>query len=276
MVLPERRIKTTSRFGGDPVFPSMRDRIQYAQHFADNGKSFSLHRNPPPNQVFPPVNRASLAPGNKKPNQELTMKTIHTTLIGSLAILIAGTAAAQDKPEGDARRGRPQMSPEMREQMLKEFDKDGDGELNEKERTAAREAGRARMEARRAAFMKKWDKDGDGELSDTEREAMKADMEKRRKKMLKKYDKDGDGELNAEERKAMMEAIIKKYDKDGDGKLNAEEREAAADELPPMMGRRRGGPGQGGPQARGQGGQGKGGAKGKGKGKGKGEGAPDA
>lgn len=68
----------------------------------------------------------------------------------------------------------------------------------------------ARMEARRAEMVKKYDKDGDGKLSDEEREAMKKDrrerMEQRRAEMLKQYDKDGDGKLSDEERKPMIEA----------------------------------------------------------------------
>lgn len=64
---------------------------------------------------------------------------------------------------------------------------------------------KARMEARRAEMIKKYDKDGDGKLSDEEREAMKKDHAGRRAEMVKKYDKDGDGKLSDEERKAMME-----------------------------------------------------------------------
>ena len=65
------------------------------------------------------------------------MKMIHTTLIGSLAILIAGTAAAADKPDAPERLGRPRMNPEMRAKILEQFDKDGDGTLNAEERKAA-------------------------------------------------------------------------------------------------------------------------------------------
>ena len=90
------------------------------------------------------------------------MKTIRTTLIGSLAILIAGGATAQPEPDRPGgRRGGPGMNPEMRKKILEEFDKDGDGKLNEEERKAAREAAKARMEERRAKFIEKWDTDGD-------------------------------------------------------------------------------------------------------------------
>ncbi|MEJ6559901.1 MAG: hypothetical protein QNL71_02450, partial [Akkermansiaceae bacterium] len=49
--------------------------------------------------------------------------------------------------------------------MLKKFDKDGDGELNDDEKKAMREAGKA-------AMIKKYDTDGDGVLSDEEKKAM--------------------------------------------------------------------------------------------------------
>ncbi|MDB4328239.1 hypothetical protein N9978_02860, partial [Akkermansiaceae bacterium] len=50
-------------------------------------------------------------------------------------------------------------------EMLKKFDKDGDGELNDDEKKAMREAGKA-------AIIKKYDTDGDGVLSDEEKKAM--------------------------------------------------------------------------------------------------------
>lgn len=86
-----------------------------------------------------------------------------------------------------------------------------------------RKARAEQREARRAEMIKKYDKDGDGKLSDEERKAMQADHPRRggegrgegrrgprmtdeqRAEMLKKYDKDGDGKLSDEERKAMME-----------------------------------------------------------------------
>lgn len=47
--------------------------------------------------------------------------------------------------EGGQRQGGFTMTPEMRAEMLKEWDTDGDGEINEEERTAMREAMRARF-----------------------------------------------------------------------------------------------------------------------------------
>lgn len=54
-----------------------------------------------------------------------------------------------------------------------------------------------------AEVMKKYDKDGDGKLSPEEKAAWKADREAEKQAMLEKYDKDGDGKLNEEEKAAM-------------------------------------------------------------------------
>jgi hypothetical protein len=65
-------------------------------------------------------------------------------------------------------------------------------------------------------MLKEFDKDGDGELNDTERESMRLAMQSRfggqgaprgnREEMLKRFDKNGDGQLDEEERTAMREA----------------------------------------------------------------------
>ena len=58
------------------------------------------------------------------------------------------------------------------QEQMKQFDKDGDGKLNDAERTEMRNAFRKQMEDRRKEFMKQHDKDGDGNLNDAERQAM--------------------------------------------------------------------------------------------------------
>lgn len=122
------------------------------------------------------------------------MKT-KVTLFALSSLLAGPLAFAQDGNPPPERKGPP-IPPEV----VKEFDKDGDGKLNEEERKAAREA-------REKQMLEKYDADKDGKLSDEERktarEAMRAEHEK---KMLEKYDKDGDGKLSEEERKAMVEA----------------------------------------------------------------------
>jgi Ca2+-binding EF-hand superfamily protein len=128
-----------------------------------------------------------------------------------------------------------------REGMLKRFDKDGDGQLSESEKVAAKEAFEKMRGARggkpgagapgggREEMMKKFDKDGDGKLSDSEKQAMIEAMKARggaggkpdarpaaggkpgaggdrMAEMIKRFDKDGDGQLSEAEKKAAMEA----------------------------------------------------------------------
>lgn len=71
--------------------------------------------------------------------------------------------------------------------MIEKFDTDKDGQLNEQEHAALKEAARKRHEARserreefRKNFMEKFDTDKDGQLSDAEKEAAKAARSERR------------------------------------------------------------------------------------------------
>ncbi len=114
-------------------------------------------------------------------------------LIGTCMIV-----SAQDSTTTPQRPNRPHGPPSA--EMIKKFDKDGDGKLSDEERKAMQEAGKAKREEHQKAMLAKYDKDGDGKLSDEERAAAKADREA---EMLKKFDKDGDGKLSDEERAAM-------------------------------------------------------------------------
>ena len=146
------------------------------------------------------------------------------------------------------------MDPATRIQLMKQFDKDGDGRLNEEERAAAREAIKnksADLEQLKKNHakdvIKKFDVDGDGKLDQEELSAFLDEQRKlfnkqrrsmgpRRnfkpsKEMLAKFDKNGDGKIDNTERRAMFqeararrEALIKKYDADGDGRLSDAER----------------------------------------------------
>jgi hypothetical protein len=75
--------------------------------------------------------------------------------------------------------------------------------------------------ARKAEMLKKFDKDGDGRLSDEEKSTLRAEMQNRRgggrdrkqwtpeqrDEMLKKFDTDRDGKLSQEERDTAREAM---------------------------------------------------------------------
>ena len=95
-----------------------------------------------------------------------------------------------------------------------------------------------------AEILRTFDKDGDGKLSLDELQAMQAargeKMQQHRKEMLAKYDTNGDGQLSLEEFKAMQadrlaqfvqreehrKALLAKHDTDGDGKLSEAQRAA--------------------------------------------------
>ncbi len=79
--------------------------------------------------------------------------------------------------------GSPASAPNPQD-LMKQFDKDGDGQLNEEERQAMRAEMQQRLGGQAGGFnreemMKQFDKDGDGELNDDERQAMRAEMQQR-------------------------------------------------------------------------------------------------
>jgi Ca2+-binding EF-hand superfamily protein len=166
------------------------------------------------------------------------MKTTNWKVIGLFMALAGAATLANAEPEqggprdGDGsgveqprqrrgqgdRKGKP-----SREEILKKYDKDGDGELSEEELKQLREdrlKEGGRQQGRRPSreeMLERFDKDGDGELSEEERQAMREAMGGRRgpspeqrKEMMEKFDTDGDGELSEEERAAMRKAMEKR------------------------------------------------------------------
>jgi hypothetical protein len=105
----------------------------------------------------------------------------------------AGRETAPGGREGSAgRRGGPN-----REEMMKQFDKDGNGELDESEREAMRTAMAAR-------FGGSGGQGGAREGGSGERQGQ---PRLSREEMLKQFDKNGDGELDETERAAMRESF---------------------------------------------------------------------
>ncbi len=146
--------------------------------------------------------------------------------------------------------------PEIRAEMLKRFDANGDGVLDQSEREAAHAAMKARFEAERAEVIKRFDADGDGKLSPAERETMVTTLRAEGKegllramheaherrimheRALAEFDTNKDGVLDDAEKAAMREtlkaraeqrraAFLKEFDTNGDGTLDKAEREAA-------------------------------------------------
>ena len=77
--------------------------------------------------------------------------------------------------------------------------------------------------ARRADLLRKFDRDGDGRLSAEEIEAARTSGRKRREDMAKRGKGMETGELRNDER---MQGLLDRFDGDGDGKLNYEEMDA--------------------------------------------------
>jgi len=187
--------------------------------------------------------------GEKAPSSELTvaMATPEPEVVERQVIQPRVRTAREPAPVVEAtpearppaREGRPEgeRGGFNREEMMKRFDKDGDGELNEEERQAIREEFGNRRgrgdDQMRQLIMRRYDTDGDGELSDAEREVARADFTQMREqiqaKIVPQYDLDGDGELNEQEREAARPAFRAEFerirafavlDEDGSGDVN--------------------------------------------------------
>jgi Ca2+-binding EF-hand superfamily protein len=160
------------------------------------------------------------------------MKTASLTLCLLSATLITGSALAQAEMAPPQEKTAPAeggaMKHPKRQELLKKYDKNGDGRLDDDELAAARTemrkaGGDGTMKGeRQKKMLKEFDKDGDGKLNDAERaqaekaiEQFRQNGEKRRAEMIKRFDKDGDGELNEAERaeaEKAREEMMKAYD----------------------------------------------------------------
>jgi Ca2+-binding EF-hand superfamily protein len=129
--------------------------------------------------------------------------------VGLSAIaLLVWSALHADAQFPDAPRPDLPPLPERRSAVLKEFDQDQDGRLNQAEREAARKAWAAKRLAERGdrgffgpppEIIEEFDTNKDGELDATEGRTAGQTMERRFRKLTTDYDKDGDGELDSTE-----------------------------------------------------------------------------
>ncbi len=149
----------------------------------------------------------------------------------SLTLMLA-LAGLVTLPNTQAQEGGGRGPRRLPEEMLKKYDKDNDGKLNDEEMKAFRDA-------RAKENLEKYDANKDGKLDEEETKKMEAENPRWRgfqpdAETIKKYDKNGDGKLDEEERKTLREArekeMLAKYDADKDGKLSDEERRKAFDE----------------------------------------------
>jgi len=102
----------------------------------------------------------------------------------------------------------------MQSDIMKRFDKNKDGKLDEDEKAAAKEANREEITGRKGKAREnlgkkavlKFDKNGDGKLDDAERAEVAKAIETN-PRLVKRFDKDGDGKLNEAEKTAAREAF---------------------------------------------------------------------
>jgi hypothetical protein len=135
------------------------------------------------------------------------MKTtsVVPALIVAATLILTASLRAEEAPPAPSSAAKPGP---RHEEILKRFDKNGDGKLDEDEKAAAkayhREHG-GRREKFREQAMEKFDKNGDGKLDAAEKAEMRNAMETN-PRVLKRFDKDRDGKLNAAEKSAAREA----------------------------------------------------------------------
>ena len=130
-------------------------------------------------------------------------------------------------PPAPAPATRLQMSAADAE-ILKRYDKNGDGKLDDDEVATAMDENRKsadtdrgkmrdRLKERQQVWLKEFDKDGDGKLDAAERATMEQALRSRMDKnpgMLKRFDTDGDGKLSDAEWAAAREKILASFEKD--------------------------------------------------------------
>ena len=135
--------------------------------------------------------------------------------------------SGQVVPPAPAPSGRSHVSATDAE-ILKRYDKNEDGRLdddevaaamdeNRKSADAGREKMKDRLKERQQAWLKEFDKNGDGKLDAAEREAMERTLRARMERtprMLQRFDTDGDGKLSDAEWAAVREKTIARFEKE--------------------------------------------------------------
>jgi len=142
---------------------------------------------------------------------KITKLTI-PAICAALAMIMTASAEDGDKKgnrlEGQGKRALPQR-------ILEKFDTDGDGKLNESEKSEVKKAMTQRRDENQAKMLRRFDSDKDGTLSPEEKKSAAPTIKKERKEIhqaaLKQFDKDGDGKLSPEEREGAREWVKKTY-----------------------------------------------------------------
>lgn len=117
-----------------------------------------------------------------KPFMLITTLASATLITASLGELRADTNTVSAPISPLAPSTRPNSAataaPMSYEEILRRYDKNGDGKIDEAEKTAARAAAREQMATTRSQrfgeFLSRFDKNGDGKLDDSEKASLKA------------------------------------------------------------------------------------------------------
>ncbi|HEX4412097.1 MAG TPA: hypothetical protein VH107_00620 [Lacipirellulaceae bacterium] len=165
-------------------------------------------------------------------------------LLGSFVLATAGlltmSVMAADSDSSDAKKGDDGAArAEIREKIIKEFDKNGDGKLSDDERQEARQKMRELMERRHR------ERGDDGDRDEHPRHKEKEDGDDHGGHDRDGHHPDGhhdgqgpdghhdghgaDGRHDGPPKMPKPEELFAKFDKDGDGKLSKEEFMALAD-----------------------------------------------
>lgn len=176
------------------------------------------------------------------------MKQLIVMAIAAMAIPVL----AQNAPERPMRQRAANMQPTLPEEVLKKYDKDGDGKLSSEERAAMRADMQKGAKERRTEIFKTMDKDGDGKISLEEflaaplptRPGMNRPAGAPEGAQARRGERPEGAQPPRGERPegmrsprgerpggAALPEQMKKFDKDGDGKLSDAEREAMRIEM---------------------------------------------
>jgi len=122
------------------------------------------------------------------------MRTLKCCFVLILSPVLVGSALADDDPAGRPQRG------EYRQEILKEFDEDGNGQLDNAERINARE----KMRDRREKKGTKGRRGGEGPPNPEE--------------LFERFDSNGDNQLSREEFRKLSESMRERHQKMRQGK----------------------------------------------------------
>ena len=141
---------------------------------------------------------------------KILLPIITATLACSMTAYAQGDGTGQGKKGGKGKCDR-----ELPAHVIKKFDKDGDGKLNEEERKAAREARQKMIKVNREKMLERFDADKDGKLSEYERntrmETLQKERKERRAAILEKFDANDNGKIDEDEREGIHDWVKENY-----------------------------------------------------------------